>query len=312
MSATDAAVSLHELTRRFGPLTAVDGLTFDISPGELFGIVGPDGAGKTTTLRMLAAVLPPSDGDAVVAGISVTRHPEGVKPHIAYMAQRFGLYQDLTVAENLEFYADLYRVPRADRPRRLDRLYQFSNLGEFTDRLAGALSGGMKQKLALSCALIHQPRVLLLDEPTFGVDPISRRDLWLILHEMVAEGVTVVVSTSYMDEAERCDRVALLNRGAVVALDEPQALQRGMSGRLVVVRSDDPRRARNVLRATQGVVSASLFGENLHILLAEGMEIEMISRAVEEHGHKVLDLREEEPGLEDVFIRQVAGATADR
>jgi ABC-2 type transport system ATP-binding protein len=311
-NATDAAVVLRGLSRHFGPLTAVNDLSFEVSTGELFGIVGPDGAGKTTTLRMLAAVLPPSAGDAVVAGVSVTRDPENVKPHIAYMAQRFGLYQDLTVAENLDFYADLYRVPRADRPARLDRLYQFSNLGEFTDRLAGALSGGMKQKLSLSCALIHQPRVLLLDEPTFGVDPISRRDLWLILHEMVAEGVTVIVSTSYMDEAERCDRVALLNRGEVVALDEPQVLQQSMPGHLAVVRSDDPRRARDVLRATEGVVSASLFGENIHVLLAEGREIETVSRAVERHGLRVLDLRDEEPGLEDVFIRQVAGAEADR
>jgi ABC-2 type transport system ATP-binding protein len=308
----DAAVTLSGLTRRFGPLTAVDDLSFEVSAGELFGIVGPDGAGKTTTLRMLAAVLPPSAGDAVVAGVSVTRDPEGVKPHIAYMAQRFGLYQDLTVAENLDFYADLYRVPRADRPARLERLYQFSNLGEFTERLAGALSGGMKQKLSLSCALIHQPRVLLLDEPTFGVDPISRRDLWLILHEMVAEGVTVIVSTSYRDEAERCDRVALLNRGEVVALDEPHALQKGMPGRLAVVRADDPRRARDVLRATEGVVSASLFGESIHVVLAEGRAIETVSRAVEAHGLRVLDLRDEEPGLEDVFIRQVAGAEAGR
>jgi ABC-2 type transport system ATP-binding protein len=201
------AVSLRGLTRRFGPLTAVDGLTLDVARGELFGIVGPDGAGKTTTLRMLAGVLRPSEGTAVVEGVDVATDPEGAKPHLAYMAQRFGLYEDLTVQENLDFYADLYRVPKADRPARLERLYHFSRLGEFKDRLAGKLSGGMKQKLSLSCCLIHHPGTLLLDEPTFGVDPISRRELWLILHEMVAEGITVVVSTSYLDEAERCDRV---------------------------------------------------------------------------------------------------------
>lgn len=206
------AVRVRGLTRRFRDLVAVDALTFDVARGELFGLVGPDGAGKTTTLRMLAGVLQPSAGDAEVAGVSVVRNPEGVKHEIAYMSQRFGLYADLTVSENLQFYADLYQVPKQERPARLERLYQFSNLGNFANRLAGQLSGGMKQKLGLSCALIHQPRVLLLDEPTFGVDPISRRDLWLIIHEMVAQGVTVIVSTAYLDEAERFDRLALLNR----------------------------------------------------------------------------------------------------
>ncbi len=177
-----SVVSLRGLTRSFGEETAVDGLTLDVASGELFGLVGPDGAGKTTTLRMLAGVLPPSAGHGVVCGVDVAQDPEGVKPHIAYMSQQFGLYEDLTVRENIHFYADLYRVPKADRPERLERLYAFSNLGPFEDRLAGKLSGGMKQKLSLCCALIHQPEVLLLDEPTFGVDPISRRDLWLILH----------------------------------------------------------------------------------------------------------------------------------
>ena len=218
-------LALRDLGRQFGANVAVAGLTFDVGDGELFGIVGPDGAGKTTTLRMLAGILPPTRGDATVLGVSVRNDPEKAKPHIAYMAQRFGLYEDMTVRENIMFYADLYGVPHADRKPRLERLYAFSNLGPFEHRLAGKLSGGMKQKLSLSCALIHQPRVLLLDEPTFGVDPISRRDLWLILHEMVEQGVTIVVTTSYLDEAERCDRVALLNRGEVLALDTPMALQ---------------------------------------------------------------------------------------
>lgn len=311
LQSAGAVVSVEGLTRRFGALTAVDDLTFDVSPGELFGIVGPDGAGKTTTLRMLAAVLPPSAGDAVIDGVSVTRDPEGVKPLTAYMAQRFGLYEDLTVAENLDFYADLFLVPVAERRARLERLYRFSNLEEFRGRLAGALSGGMKQKLSLSCALIHQPRVLLLDEPTFGVDPISRRDLWLILHEMVAEGVTVIVSTSYMDEAERCDRVALLDEGRVVALDEPGALQASLPGRLLRVRSDQPRRARDILRGTPRVESASLFGENVHAVLEEGAELATISEALSSQGLDVLEMREEEPRLEDVFIRRMVRAKAD-
>ncbi|MEJ2187291.1 MAG: ABC transporter ATP-binding protein, partial [Gemmatimonadota bacterium] len=261
------AVSIRELSRRFGDVVAVDGLSLDVKEGELFGIVGPDGAGKTTTLRMLAGVLSPSSGDALVFGTSVATDPEGVKPNLAYMAQRFGLYEDLTVRENIQFYADLFQVPRAERATRLERLYHFSNLGPFEDRLAGNLSGGMKQKLALSCSLIHTPRLLLLDEPTFGVDPISRRDLWLILHEMVAEGVTIVVSTSYLDEAERCDRVALLQEGRVMALDSPAALQARLKGELLVVRTSDARQAREHLRTLTGVRRASLFGETVHVLL---------------------------------------------
>jgi len=300
--AGEPMVVLDALERRFGETVAVDRLSFSIGRGELFGIVGPDGAGKTTTLRMLAGVLPPSGGDATVRGVSVARDPERVKPHLAYMSQRFGLYEDLTVRENLDFYADLYRVPRAQRPARLDRLYRFSNLGEFQDRLAGNLSGGMKQKLSLSCALIHHPELLLLDEPTFGVDPISRRDLWLILHEMVAEGVTVVVSTSYLDEAERCDRVALLHQGRAVALDTPGALQRSLPGRMLAVRTGDPRRAREVLRASPGVRRAELFGETVHLAVHPGAAEEGPVAALRSAGIAVLEVEPIEPSLEDVFI----------
>ena len=218
-------VEVAGLARRFGAVQAVRGLTFTVQPGELFGIVGPDGAGKTTLLRMLAGVLRPTEGDATVGGVSVRRDPEQVKHNLAYMSQRFGLYTDLTVLENVHFYADLYRVPRAERPARLETLWGFSGLGPFQGRLAGALSGGMKQKLSLCCALIHRPPLLLLDEPTFGVDPISRRDLWLIIHDMVATGTTVVASTAYLDEAERCDRVLLLHEGVALGLDVPAVVQ---------------------------------------------------------------------------------------
>ncbi|HSP13375.1 MAG TPA: ABC transporter ATP-binding protein [Thermoanaerobaculia bacterium] len=222
-----AAVQARSLTKRFDTLTAVDALSFDVAPGELFGIVGPDGAGKTTLLRMLAGIMRPTSGDAIVDGISVAKHAEAMKKAIAYMPQRFGLYADLTVQENLDFYADLYLVPQSSRRQTLERLFQFSNLGAFRERLAGNLSGGMKQKLGLSCALIHEPKLLLLDEPTFGVDPISRRDLWIIVHEMVSHGVTVVVTTSYLDEAERFDHVAFLDRGRLLAVDTPLALLAG-------------------------------------------------------------------------------------
>ena len=242
-------VRAQGLTRRFRDLTAVDGLDFEVGRGELFGLVGPDGAGKTTTLRMLAGVLRPSGGDALVNGVSVAGDPERVKHDLAYMSQRFGLYGDLTVIENLHFYADLYEVPKAERPARLERLFRFSNLGPFQDRLAARLSGGMKQKLGLSCALIHEPKLLLLDEPTFGVDPISRRDLWLIVHEMVAQGVTAIVSTAYMDEAERFDRVALLHRGRLAALDTPEALQQRLADRILDLQVDRVREARQAALA---------------------------------------------------------------
>ena len=302
------AVHLTGLTRRFGDNVAVDGLTLDVRPGELFGIVGPDGAGKTTTLRMLAGVLPPSEGRGVIHGVDVATDPEGVKPFIAYMSQQFGLYTDLTVRENIDFYADLYRVPKGERPQRLERLFSFSNLGPFQDRLAGNLSGGMKQKLSLCCALIHHPKVLLLDEPTFGVDPISRRDLWLILHEMVEEGVTVLVSTSYLDEAERCDRVALLYQGKVLALDTPEELLKLLPGEVVAVEGPEPRKARDLIRGLPGVLSTSLFGNMVHAVLSDGAEArDAVARALKDAGLAAEALKPMEPSLEDVFLHLVRG-----
>ena len=304
-------ISLQHLTRRFGDLTAVDGLSFDVGKGELFGLVGPDGAGKTTTLRMLAGVLRPTSGDALVGGISVARDPERVKDRIAYMSQRFGLYADLTVRENIDFYADLYRVPTADRPKRIERLYHFSNLGPFEGRLAAQLSGGMKQKLSLCCALIHHPEILLLDEPTFGVDPISRRYLWFILHEMVHEGVTMLVSTAYMDEAERCDHVALLDHGKIVAMDVPAALQRGLAGDMVAVRASNARGALAALTGAPGVVRAALFGDTIHVLLAAKAEHwPVVRNTLGAAGIDVLEIHDVTPSLEDVFIDRVERAHA--
>ena len=305
------AISLRDLRRTFGGVAAVDGLSFDVGRGELFGLVGPDGAGKTTTLRMLAGVLPPTGGDATVRGISVARNPEGVKHHIAYMSQRFGLYTDLTVRENIDFYADLYRVPAAERPARLERLYRFSNLGQFEGRLAGQLSGGMKQKLGLCCALIHQPEILLLDEPTFGVDPISRRDLWLIVHEMVAQGVTVLVTTAYMDEAERCDHVALLDHGRIIALDTPVALQQQLVGRMMAARVSDPRRALAVLHDEPLVHHAALFGDTIHLSLASrDRDWPAVQASLAARGFQVLDAHHLDPSLEDVFIQRVSETAA--
>jgi ABC-2 type transport system ATP-binding protein len=298
----EAMVRLERLGQRFGGLAALEELTLEVAAGELFGVVGPDGAGKTTLLRILAGVLPPTTGDAVVAGTSVRHDPEGVKQRIAYMSQRFGLYGDLTVRENIDFYATLYRVPRAERARRLERLYAFSRLGPFADRLAGKLSGGMKQKLSLCCALIHEPELLLLDEPTFGVDPISRRDLWLIVHEMVAHGMTAIVSTAYLDEAERCDRVALLQQGRLAGLARPATLQARLAGRALALEVAEPRRALEALRAHPLVRSVAVFGTALHVTtVREDAAAELVG-ALAAAGVAVTEVRTLAPSLEDVFI----------
>ncbi|MFA4987265.1 MAG: ABC transporter ATP-binding protein, partial [Candidatus Brocadiia bacterium] len=201
-------LSADGLAKSFGLVKALNGVSFAVEKGEIFGLVGPDGSGKTTTMRILASILDPDAGSAEVMGFSTVRAPEMVKEHIGYMSQRFGLYTDLTVMENIDFYADLYGVPKKSRGQKIDRLLAFSNLAPFRKRLAGRLSGGMKQKLGLACALVHTPDVLLLDEPTNGVDPVSRRDFWRILYSLLQEGVSIFVSTAYLDEAERCSRVA--------------------------------------------------------------------------------------------------------
>jgi ABC-2 type transport system ATP-binding protein len=298
---------LQALGRRFGDVVAVAGLDLEIGHGELFGVVGPDGSGKTSLFRMLAGVLRPSSGDAVIDGVSVVRHPERVKHHLAYMSQRFGLYTDLTVAENIRFYADLYRVPRQDRPARLEQLYAFSGLGPFHGRLAGALSGGMKQKLSLCCALIHRPPLLLLDEPTFGVDPISRRDLWLIIHEMVASGTTVVASTAYLDEAERCDRVLLLHEGRQLGLDAPQRLQASLAERVFRVVTAEPAAALTALRGAPGIRSATRFGETIHVTMTSPVGMGVLESALARAGLTGIVPIPTDASLEDVFIDRVTG-----
>ncbi len=223
-----SVITMHALTRSFGTRTAVRGLDLDVRRGETFALVGPDGAGKTTTMRLLTAILAPTSGDAWVEGHHVVRNAEAVKHVIGYMSQRFGLYSDLTVLENIHFYADIYGVPRHDRDAVVDRLLAFSQLLPFKKRLAGHLSGGMKQKLGLACALVHTPRVLLLDEPTNGVDPVSRREFWRILARLARDGVTIFVSTAYLDEADRADRVGLLHEGGLLALGTPAELKAGI------------------------------------------------------------------------------------
>jgi len=222
---TKSVIKAVNLTRKFNKMTAVNGLNLDIPEGEIFGLVGPDGAGKTTTMRLLTGILDPTSGEGWVYGRHIYKEAEELKDNIAYMSQRFGLYEDLTVLENINFYADLFGVFGEDRPEKTEKLLGFSNLTPFKSRLAGKLSGGMKQKLGLACALIHTPKVLFLDEPTNGVDPVSRRDFWRILHELLKEKVTILYSTSYLDEAERCKRVGLLHKGQLLRCNTPEAIK---------------------------------------------------------------------------------------
>ena len=297
------AIRAEFLTKSFGDVIAVDHLTFSVSPGEIFGLVGPDGAGKTTTMRLLTAIMDPSSGDAWVVGRHVVREAEAIKEEIGYMSQRFGLYSDLTVMENIEFYADIYGVSRQRRAEKIERLLAFSNLTPFKERLAGNLSGGMKQKLGLACALIHTPKVLFLDEPTNGVDPASRRDFWRILYQLLAEKVTIFVSTAYLDEAERCNRVALIYRGRLLACGTPDEVKKLMRGTILEVRSTEPRKAAALLRAKLVADSVGLFGDRVHILTQTPDQATAQAQwAFAEAGLELLGIQPIEPALEDVFV----------
>lgn len=298
-----AVIELHGLTKSFPGVRAVEGLTFDVSAGEIFGLVGPDGAGKTTTLRMLAGVLAPDAGTAVVAGFDVGRDPESVKRCISYMPQRFGLYEDLTVDENIRFYADLFGVPRAEREQHAARLLAAAGMAEFRGRLAGKLSGGMKQKLGLVCALVHTPKVILLDEPTTGVDPVSRRDFWRILYSLLAEGVAILTSTAYLDEAERCHRVALLHQGHLLFCDTPQELENRLRGAVLAVRSSEPRAVRDQLQGAPGISSLVMIGDGVHLVVdvatRRARELEARLTASATPFEKVEQVA---PSIEDLFV----------
>jgi ABC-2 type transport system ATP-binding protein len=222
----DPIIETRDLTKRFGSVTAVDRLNFTVASGEIFGLVGPDGAGKTTTLRMLCGLMDPTEGSARVAGHDSSRESQAVKDSIGYMAQRFGLYQDLTIEENMIFYGDLFGIAAEERAQISGRLLRMTRMEPFRDRQAGKLSGGMKQKLALMCTLLHKPRILFLDEPTNGVDPVSRRDFWAILYELLQEGITIFMTTSYLDEAERCNRIGLIHKGRLIRCSAPEVLRR--------------------------------------------------------------------------------------
>jgi drug efflux transport system ATP-binding protein len=301
----ETAIRTSNLTKSFDAAIAVNNLNLDIRKGELFGLVGPDGAGKTTTMRLLSAILSPDAGEAWVAGRSILTDGEGIKETIGYMSQRFGLYEDLTVMENILFYADLYDVPARERSRRIDRLLGFSNLEPFRDRLAGNLSGGMKQKLGLSCALVHTPQVLFLDEPTNGVDPVSRRDFWRILYDLLKEGVTILVSTAYLDEAERCTRIGLMHRGDLLITDEPKKIRSSFADPMIEVWTENARAAVEPVKTVAGVKSVSLYGDRLHITLASREIAPNVAAELKGRKFTVRDYREILPSLEDVFIAMV-------
>src|ERR1700726_2463894 len=262
-----AIVTAQGLTRRFGALTAVNHLDLEVQQGEIFALVGPDGAGKTTTMRLLCGLMDPTEGKAIVAGHDVSKEPDAVKDQIGYMAQRFGLYGDLTVNENMAFYSDLFGVIGREREELTARLLQMTRMEPFRKRQAAKLSGGMKQKLALMCTLLHKPRVLFLDEPTNGVDPVSRRDFWAILYQLVKDGLTVFVTTAYLDEAERANRVAFMHHGRLIRLDTPAALKRGLTETCYRITSPDNRKTREILERQPGVLTVLPMGVDMHLFV---------------------------------------------
>ncbi len=264
---TETIIQTQGLTRDFKKVRAVDSLDLAIDRGELFGLIGPDGAGKTTTLRLLSGLLTPTEGTAVVAGHDLGKEAEAIKPKIGYMAQRFSLYGEMTVMENLHFFAEIYNVPPADIEPRTERLLRFAGLTEFTDRRAVNLSGGMQKKLALACTLIHEPEILLLDEPTMGVDPVSRREFWHILTDLHARGTTIIVTTPYMDEADRCSRIGFMYAGRLIVNAPPAEIRGQLGSEIIELVPEDWRAARAALADFPGLVELQTYGETLHLLV---------------------------------------------
>jgi len=296
-------IETHNLTKQFKHVTAVDGLDLSIQRGEIFGLLGPDGAGKTTTIRMLCAIMDPNEGSARVAGFDTVKEPEEIKKRIGYMPQQFSLYGDLTVLENLVFFADVFQVEREEREARITRLLNFARLTEFKKRRAAHLSGGMQKKLALACTLIHSPEIIFLDEPTTGVDPVSRREFWDILTGLHLEGVTLFISTPYMDEAERCSRVALMFEGNMVVCNAPERIKRLVEGELLELRPDRLREASQIIGKLDGVLEVQTYGDLLHVFVDDAdRRTPAIQAALVEAGVAVQSLRQTRPRMEEAFI----------
>jgi ABC-2 type transport system ATP-binding protein len=309
---SEPIIHCERMTRRFKKTVAVDALDLSIQPGELFGLVGPDGAGKTTTLRLLAGLLDLNGGKATVAGFNLRRDAEAIKSHIGYMAQLFSLYGELSVLENLVFFADLYDVPRNAREARIERLLSFASLTDFQDRRAVHLSGGMQKKLALACTLIHQPTLLLLDEPTTGVDPVSRREFWNILTELHLSGTTIVVSTPYMDEADRCSRVGLMYAGKIVVCDTPKQIRNSLGAELIELATPDWQVAYDLVAGIPGVVEVQTYGESLHILVdSAAKRIPSVTETLAQNGLRVRQVRQASPRMEAAFVSLIRRMDAE-
>ena len=300
----DAAVSVQGLTRRFGSFTAVDALTLDVERGKVFGFLGPNGAGKSTTIRMLCGLLAPTEGRGTVAGFDIATEPEAIKHHIGYMSQKFSLYDDLTVEENIDFFAGIYRVPRARRAARKDWVLQMAGLADKRRSLTRELAGGWKQRLALGCAVLHEPPIVFLDEPTSGVDPLSRRRFWDLIAQLSGQGTTVFVTTHYMEEAEYCDALALIYRGRMIAHGTPHAVKtEAMPEDVLELRVDRPFDALAAIEGSGLVREAALFGDALHAVVADAAAAADPLRArLVEAGFAVESLQQVTPSLEDAFV----------
>jgi ABC-2 type transport system ATP-binding protein len=296
-------IAVSGLRKSYGGVEAVRGVSFSVERGSIFGLIGPDGAGKTTILRTVVALLSFDSGEVLFCGQAVDKDPSYVRSRVGYMPQRFSLYQDLSVAENLRFFGDLFGVPRRLLGERLSRLYEFSGLSPFKSRRAGALSGGMKQKLALSCMLVHSPEVLVMDEPTFGVDPVSRGELWDILRALRDEGTAVLVSTAYMDEALLCDRVALVHEGRILAEESPGELAARYEEPLYLVQTAAAHRAHAELERSLLCGQCTLFGGGVHITLRPGVTTTQVEERLAGGGVEFQPLRRIVPGLEDLFLK---------
>ncbi len=304
MSANGHSVVVYDLVKRFGGFTAVDHVSFETRTGEILGFLGPNGAGKSTTIRMLCGLLSPTEGEAHVAGFDVGREAEKVRQHIGYMSQKFSLYNDLTVIENLRFFAGMYNVPRAQGAERIGWALRMAGLEGQKSRITGTLPGGWKQRLALGCAVLHRPPVVFLDEPTSGVDPISRRQFWDLIHEMAAQGVTVFVTTHYMEEAEYCNRLLLIYRGQIVARGTPTELKREhMKGELLLVECTPLGPAMEALASAPGVQDAAVFGDALHLVVADARAaVNNVREFLAQRGVQVARVEPIRPTLEDVFV----------
>jgi len=306
------AVRVRDLTRKFGDFTAVDQVTFDVDRGQIFGFLGPNGAGKTTTLRMLISLLAPTAGEGWVAGLDIRSEGDAIRRKIGYMSQKFSLYTDLTVSENIVLFGGLYGVTGDRFRERRDWVLEMAGLTDKHSQLTGDLPLGWKQRLALGCAVLHEPPVLLLDEPTSGVDPSARRQFWDLINDLAQGGTTVLVSTHYMEEAEYCNRLVLMNRGKVIALDEPAGLRARMAEPLLELKTSEPPRAVETLRNLDGVLEAAMFGRNVHVVVEDEANARAtIPSALAEGAIPLDDIQRVEPTLEDVFValvRQEGGA----